>query len=86
MYLLQPGDSVMADSGFDIQDELALQGVRLNIPPFSKGKSKLSESELVETRIESMYIQWAMESIKQTMPSSMSKIMLASLIAHVMRQ
>ena len=31
MYLLQPGDSVMAYSGFDIQDELALQGVKLNI-------------------------------------------------------
>ena len=37
MYLLQPGDSVIADSGFDIQDELALQGV--NNPPFLKGKS-----------------------------------------------
>ena len=50
MYLLQPGDSVMADSGFDIQDELALQGVRLFIQLFLKGKSLLSESELVETR------------------------------------
>ena len=50
MYLSQPGDSVMADSGFDIQDEIALQGVRLIIQPFLKGKSQLSESELVETR------------------------------------
>ena len=34
MDLLQPGDSVMADRGFDIQDDLALRGVRLNIPHF----------------------------------------------------
>ena len=39
----------MADRGFDIQDDLALLGVRLNIPPFLKGKSQLIEKELVET-------------------------------------
>lgn len=47
--MLEPGDSVMADHGFDIQEDLALLGVRLNIPPFLKGKSQLSERELVET-------------------------------------
>ena len=83
MDLLQPGDSVMADRGFDIQDDLALQGVRLNIPPFLKGKSQLSESELVETRrIASVriHVERAMERIKnfhifdRTIPSSMSNI------------
>ena len=48
--LLEPGDSVMADRGFDIQDDLTLRGVRLNIPPFFKGKSQLSESELVRNQ------------------------------------
>ena len=65
--LLEQGDSVMADHGFDIQDDLTLQGVRLNIPPFLKGKSQLTESELVETRrIASIRIQVerAMERIK----------------------
>ena len=81
--LLEKGDSVMADRGFDIQDELTLQGVRLNIPPFLKGKSQLSESELVETRrIASIriHVERAMERIKnfhifdRTLPSSMSSI------------
>ena len=83
MDLLQPGDSVMADRGFDIQDDLALRGVRLNIPPFLKGKSQLSESELVETRrIASVriHVERAMERIKnfhifdRIIPSSMSNI------------
>ncbi|KAL1445325.1 hypothetical protein MTO96_029248 [Rhipicephalus appendiculatus] len=30
----QPGDSVMADKGFKIQDLLSAKGVALNIPPF----------------------------------------------------
>ena len=81
--LLEQGDSVMADCGFDIQDHLTLQGVRLNIPPFLKGKSQLNESDLVETRrIASIriHVEQAMERIKifyifdKTLPSSMSSI------------
>ena len=73
----------MADRGFDIQDDLALPGVRLNIPPFLKGKSQLTEKELLETRrITSIRIciERVMEHIKnfhifdRTLPSSMSLI------------
>ena len=39
--LLQPGGSVMADRGFDIMEDLAPIGVRLNIPPFIHGKGQL---------------------------------------------
>ena len=49
--LLESGDSIMADRGFDIEEDLALLGVRLNIPPFLKGKLQLSNRELVETRL-----------------------------------
>ena len=47
--LLERGDSVMADRGFDIEVDLILQGVRLNIPPFLRGK-QLDEDEHVVTR------------------------------------
>ena len=47
--LLEEGDSVMADKGFDIADDLP-KGVTLNIPPFLKGKDHLSIEEKTETR------------------------------------
>ena len=48
--LLERGDSVMADRGFDILGDLAPIGVKLNIPPFLRGKKQLDPKELVETR------------------------------------
>ena len=32
--LLEEGESVMADLGFDIEEDLLLRGVHLNVPPF----------------------------------------------------
>ena len=46
---LEPGDSIMADKGFNIFDVLDCNGVTLNIPP-RKNDSQLSEKELIETR------------------------------------
>ena len=65
--LLQRGDSVMADRGFDIQDDLTPLGVKLNMPPFLRGKSQLDYKEMVETRrIASVriHVERAMERIK----------------------
>ena len=65
--LLEKGDSVMADRGFDIEADLIPLGVKLNIPPFLKGKSQLSEKEMVDTRhITSLriHVERAMERIK----------------------
>ena len=65
--LLDSGDSVMADRGFTIQNELTLIGVKLNIPPFLRGKTQLSAKEMVETRrIASLqiHIEQAIERIK----------------------
>ena len=81
--LLEKGDSVMADRGFNIQDELTPLGVRVNIPPFLKGKTQLEAEELVETRrIASLriHVERAMERIKnyhifdRTLPSSLTDL------------
>ena len=47
--LLEKGDSVMADKGFDIVNDLP-EGVSLNIPPILRGKEHLSVQEETETR------------------------------------
>ena len=41
--LLERDNSLMADRGFDILEDLAPRGVRLNIPPFLSGKSQTRE-------------------------------------------
>ena len=65
--LLESGDSVMADRGFDIQDDLTLINVKLNIPPFLKDKDQFTEVEMIQTRrIASLriHVERAMERLK----------------------
>lgn len=47
--LLDAGDRVIADRGFDIQDLLAEKMVALNIPPFLGDKLQLSARQVEET-------------------------------------
>lgn len=47
--LVEEGQYILADRGFDISDVLEYKGVRLNIPPF-KRKSQLTEEETLKTR------------------------------------
>ena len=61
------GDVLMADRGFEIQDDLAPMGVKLNIPPFLKGKGQFEKDELVETRRIAkfrIHVERAIERIK----------------------
>ena len=47
--LLQAGDSIMADRGFDLDSDLP-PGVSLNIPAFMNGKDQLEIFDETETR------------------------------------
>ena len=47
---LLPGDLVLADRGFDIEDSVGLYAARLQIPSFTKGKPQLSALDIETTR------------------------------------
>ena len=48
--LLFPGDTVLADRGFTIQESIGSHGACLQIPAFTRGKSQLALSEVERTR------------------------------------
>ena len=47
---LLPGDVVLADRGFDIDESVAMTGARLHIPAFTRGKKQLPASAVHDTR------------------------------------
>ena len=47
---LEPGDSVMADRGFKIVEELNSIGALLNIPPFLSNRPQLTAAEVLSGR------------------------------------
>ena len=47
---LLPGDVVLADRGFQMDEEFAFVGAKLVVPAFTKGKSQLSAQEVEESR------------------------------------
>ena len=65
--LIASKDTVMADHGFDIEDDVVLRGAHLSNPPFLHGKTQLSEKEVMVTRcIASLriHLERVMERIK----------------------
>ena len=44
--MIEEGDLVLADRGFNIEDELLIRGAMLEIPAFHKGKKQLSAREV----------------------------------------
>ena len=47
---LLPGDQVLADRGFTVQDSVGLYCAELVIPPLTRGKSQLSRIEIDKAR------------------------------------
>ena len=48
LYLLEPGDNIMADRGFNIKDFLPV-GVTINLPPYIGQRDQLTAEEAEET-------------------------------------
>lgn len=48
--LIDPGDVILANRGFNIHDDIAVRGGRLEIPAFTKGKKQLSREEVEQSR------------------------------------
>ena len=64
--MLEPGDSIMADRGFTLDDDLP-EGISLNIPPFLNGEPQPSLNNENETRkITSVrvHVERAIERVK----------------------
>lgn len=48
--LLEEGDSVMADKGFNIEDDLKLRGLTLTIPPFLEKQDQFTPQQVAATK------------------------------------
>jgi hypothetical protein len=47
---LTPGDLVLADRGFTVQESVQFHQAKLNIPAFTKGKYQLDSADVEQTR------------------------------------
>lgn len=48
--LIDPGDTIIADRGFDIGDDIAFHGGKLEIPSFTKGKKQLTQKDVEKSQ------------------------------------
>lgn len=81
--LLEPGDLVLADRGFLIEDDLAAVGASLAIPAFTKGRKQLSMKDVETTRQLArvrIHVERVMERIKNF--NILSTILPISLLIH----
>ena len=66
--LVEAGDSVMADKGFDIEDLLRKKNVSLNLPPFLESRSQFSAAEVQQTKMIAkvrIHVERAIRRIKE---------------------
>lgn len=81
--LLEPGDLVLADRGFLIEDDLAAVGASLAIPAFTKGRKQLSMKDVDTTRQLArvrIHVERVMERIKNF--NILSTILPISILIH----
>ena len=63
--LLESGNSVMADKGFDIQHLLSRLGVRLNIPPFCQDQQFTPDIKKTKIAAVCIHVERAINRMKQ---------------------
>lgn len=49
--IVQKGDAVLTDKGFDVSDLLESKRAIINVPPYLRGKEQLTNFEVMKTRI-----------------------------------
>ena len=71
---LTPGNTVLADQGFTIEEDIAMYGAKLEIPPFTRGKKQLSQ-RLSRIHVERIigHLKNKFRSSKGSLPTSMLK-------------
>lgn len=65
---IQPGDVIMADKGFLIEEELIGAGAKLAIPPGKRGQSQMTRDQLVQTKVIAnlcIHVERAIKRIKE---------------------
>lgn len=65
--IIEPYDTVMADRGFQIRDELTMLQAHLLVPPGRRGACQMSESEVTKTKTianRRIYIEQAIRRLK----------------------
>ena len=47
---LYPGDQVLADRGFTVEEEILMAGAELVMPPAAKGKAQMTSKDIAKTK------------------------------------
>ena len=85
MEKMEPGDSIMADRGFDIDDVLP-DRVSTNIPPFLGSRKQLESEEVVSTRriaTVRIHVERAIERIKNFRITHFFQATLCPIAEHI---
>ena len=65
---IDPGDIILADHGFNVHDDIAIRGGKLEIPAFTKGKKQLSREEVEKSQQISrvrIHVEWVIGQLRK---------------------